>query len=415
MDATLKNRMSGAMSEQRDGMNPNGNFQWWNPSRIIIGDGVSESLPNLLDSMHHLDGRRRAFVVTHTSAKDYGLLDYLLDTMKGSGREVVHVFGEVPNRANLDQVSEAALKAKETEADLWIALGGGSAMDVCKAGAILQVNDGSLSDYSGANLMRERPNPIICIPTTAGTGAEVSPHAFIIDSKEKKKLFICDHGIIPSVAVLDPQLTRTLRASLVASAAITAMNQAISAIVIKPANHFSVCLATKALELSARSIEEAYRNNSTDMEARCDMLTAAAMGGLALQTSLPGITAAIAHSACTLHEINYGIALGIANLHLIEDCLQLMPIASAIIAGALGVNRNGLSNEATGFACSEKLRELYAKVDIKLSFKDHGVPADDQSVTSLLISSLDSPCMTFNPPAVTESLTCERLIRKCIG
>ena len=168
----------------------NMDFQWWNPTRIIFGNGKVKDLADDLDLDWNFDGKEKAMVVTDQGVKDAGLLDYLLDSLKGTSREVVGVFDQVLPEADRDQVYEIARMAKEAKAELWIALGGGSVMDACKAAAVLESNGGDLEDYVGLYLVEEESRPIICIPTTAGTGSEVTWGAVIMDRNEKKKLII---------------------------------------------------------------------------------------------------------------------------------------------------------------------------------------------------------------------------------
>jgi alcohol dehydrogenase len=192
-------------------------FQWWNPTRIIFGEGKVRDLPDDLDLDWNFDGKDNIFIVTDQGVKNAGLLDYLLDSLKGSSREVVGIFDGVAEEADMDQVYEIAGKAKEAKTDIWIAIGGGSVMDACKAAAVLEANEGDLEEFVGLYLVEEETKPIICIPTTAGTGSEVTWGAVIMDRTEKKKLIIGDYKFIPKLAVLDPELTRTLPAHLVAS------------------------------------------------------------------------------------------------------------------------------------------------------------------------------------------------------
>ena len=152
----------------------NTDFQWWNPTRIIFGNGKVRDLADDLSLDWQFEGKHRAIVITDHGVKKAGLLDYLLDSLKGSAIEVATVFDTVLEEADRDQVYEIAKVAAEAEIDFWIALGGGSVMDACKAAAVLESNGGELEDYLGLYLVQTETKPIICIPTTAGTGSEVT-------------------------------------------------------------------------------------------------------------------------------------------------------------------------------------------------------------------------------------------------
>jgi alcohol dehydrogenase class IV len=393
----------------------NMDFQWWNPTRIIFGNGKVKDLADDLDLDWNFDGKEKAMVVTDQGVKDAGLLDYLLDSLKGTSREVVGVFDQVLPEADRDQVYEIARMAKEAKAELWIALGGGSVMDACKAAAVLESNGGDLEDYVGLYLVEEESRPIICIPTTAGTGSEVTWGAVIMDRNEKKKLIIGDYKFIPKLAVLDPEVTRTLPAHLVAATALDTLTHAIGAIVSVDRQDLSGSISLRAIEMVADNLEEAFHNNSENLDVRSKMLIASTMGGIAFQTALPGADHGIGHTAGALYDLHHGLAVGIANLYVMEFNMKAVSHIYASVAKALGVKADGLSDEAMGMKAIEKLRELYAKVDIKLTYKEYGFPTDDKTIEDLIEQSMDDSCMAFNPVGISRTPEFEKLIRNCVG
>lgn len=390
-------------------------FQWWNPTRIIFGNGKVRDLADDLDLDWNFDDRSKAMVVTDQGVKNAGLLDYLLDSLKGSSREVVAVFDNVMEEADRQQVYDMAAMAKEVEPDFWIALGGGSVMDACKAAAVLHTNEGDLEDFVGLHLVDEESKPIVCIPTTAGTGSEVTWGAVIMDNQEKKKLIIGDYKFIPKLAVLDPELTRTLPSHLVAATALDALTHAIGAMVSQDRQDLSGSISLRAIEMVADNIEEAYRNNSTNLDVRSKMLIASTMSGIAFQTALPGADHGIGHTAGALHHIHHGLAVGIANLYVMEYNMAEVPHIYASIARALGVKDEGLSDEHLGMKGIERLRELYGSVGVKETYKDYGYPVDDDSIENLIEQSMEDPCMAFNPVGISRTPEFEQLVRKCVG
>jgi alcohol dehydrogenase class IV len=390
-------------------------FQWWNPTRIIFGEGKVRDLPDDLDLDWNFDGKDNIFIVTDHGVKDADLLDYLLDSLKGSSREVVGIFDGVVEEADRDQVYEIAGKAKEAKTDIWIAIGGGSVMDACKAAAVLEANEGDLEDFVGLYLVEEETKPIICIPTTAGTGSEVTWGAVIMDRNEKKKLVIGDYKFIPKLAVLDPELTRTLPAHLVASTALDALTHSIGALASEDRQDLSSAISLRAVEMVADNLEEAYQNNATNLDARSKMLIAACMAGIAFQTALPGADHGIGHTAGALHELQHGLAVGIANLYVMEFNMKAVPHIYASVARALGVKENSLSDEALGMKGIERLRELYTRVDVKLTYKDYGFPTDKDTIENLTEESMDDPCMAFNPVGISRTPEFEKLVKNCVG
>jgi alcohol dehydrogenase len=390
-------------------------FQWWNPTRIIFGNGKVRDLADDLDLDWNFDDKTRALVVTDPGVKAAGLLDYLLDALKGSSRQVVAVFDQVREEADSEQVYEIARLAEEASPDFWIALGGGSVMDACKAAAVLETNGGELSDYEGMYLVENECKPVICIPTTAGTGSEMTWGAVIMDRENQRKLVMGDYKFIPKVAVLDPELTRTLPPHLVASTALDALTHAIGSLASVDRQDLSSAMALRVVEMVADNLEEAYHNNAANLDVRSKMLIAACMAGIAFQTALPGADHGIGHTAGALHELQHGLAVGIANLYVMEYNMKAIPHVYASVARALGVKDEGLSDEALGRKGIDRLRDLYGRVGVKLQYKEYGFPTDEKSVESLMVKSMDDPCMAFNPEGISQTPEFERLIRNCIG
>jgi len=390
-------------------------FQWWNPTRIIFGNFKVRDLADDLDLDWHFEGKKRALVVTDPGVKAAGLLDYLLESLKGSSREVVGVFDQVLEEADSEQVREIARLAEEVSPDFWIALGGGSVMDACKAAAVLEQNEGDLADYEGMYLVEEEVKPIICIPTTAGTGSEVTWGAVVMDRAEKRKIVIGDYKFIPRVAVLDPELTRTLPPHLVASTALDALTHAIGSLASVDRQDLSGAMALRVVEMVADNLEEAYQNNARNLDVRSKMLIAACMAGIAFQTALPGADHGIGHTAGALHELQHGLAVGIANLYVMEYNMKAIPHVYAAVARALGVKDHGESDEALGRKGIDRLKALYTRVGVKLSYRDYGFGTDEASITALMEKSMDDPCMAFNPEGISQTPEYERLIRGCIG
>jgi alcohol dehydrogenase class IV len=228
-------------------------------------------------------------------------------------------------------------------------------------------------------------------------------------------LIIGDYKFIPKLAVLDPELTRTLPAHLVASTALDALTHSIGALASEDRQDLSSAISLRVVEMVADNLEEAYQNNATNLDARSKMLIAACMAGIAFQTALPGADHGIGHTAGALHELQHGLAVGIANLYVMEFNMKAVPHIYASVARALGVKDNGLSDEALGMKGIEKLRELYCRVGVKLTYKDCGFPTDKGTIENLIEESMDDPCMAFNPVGISRTPEFEKLVRNCVG
>jgi len=390
-------------------------FQYWNPTRILFGNGKVRDLATDLDLDWGFEGRDKALILTDPGVKAAGLLDYLLDSLRATSREVISVFDEVLPEAEREQIYEIARIAREREPDFWIALGGGSVMDACKAAAVLECNDGDLEDYEGLHLVPQETKPIICIPTTAGTGSEVTAGAVVMDRAKRRKIVIGDFKFMPKLAVLDPEMTKSLPPHLVAATALDALTHSIGALASRDRQDMSNALALRAIEMIADNLEEAFHHNATNLQVRSKMLIAANMAGIAFQSAIPGADHAIGHSAGALHHLHHGLAVGIANLYVMEYNLSAIPEVYAAVARALAVTDQNLDDEALGSKGIQRLRELYQKVGVKLSYKEYGFPTDDHTVETLMEQSFDDACMAFNPVAMSRTPEYERMIRKCVG
>lgn len=366
----------------------NMDFQWWNPTRIIFGNGKVRDLADDLDLDWNFDGKTRTMVITDEGVKEAGILDYLLDSLKGSAIEVTAVFDHTLPEAEKVQIYEISKIARENKIDFWIALGGGSVMDACKAAAVLETNGGELEDYLGLYLVPAETKPIVCIPTTAGTGSEVTWGAVVMDSPAKKKLILGDYKFIPKVAVLDPELTKSLPSHLVAATALDALTHSIGALASKDRQDFSNAIAFRAVEMIADNLEESYHNNSANLDVRSKMLIASCMSGIAFQTALPGADHGIGHTAGALYHLHHGIAVAVANLYVMEFNMHTVPHIYATVAHALGVKGDGLSEVVLGMKAIEKLRDLYRRVGVKYSFKDYGFPTDEETIEKLIEQSM---------------------------
>ena len=393
----------------------NMDFQWWNPTRIIFGNGKVRDLADDLGLDWQFEGKSRACVVTDQGVKGAGLLDYLLESLKGSAIEVAAVFDRVLEEADREQVYEIAGVAADAGADFWIALGGGSVMDACKAAAVLESNGGEMEDYVGLYLVPAETKPIICIPTTAGTGSEVTWGAVVMDRAQKKKLIIGDYKFIPKLAVLDPELTKSLPRNLVAATALDALTHSIGALASGDRQDLSNAIAFRAVEMIADNVEEAWNTNGENLDVRSKMLIASCMSGIAFQTALPGADHGIGHTAGALHHLHHGLAVAIANLYVMEFNMKEVPHVYATVARALGVKDDGLPDEVLGMKAIERLRELYARVGVKFNYKDYGFPTDEATAEALIEQSMDDACMAFNPVGISRTPAFETLVRRCIG
>jgi alcohol dehydrogenase class IV len=264
------------------------------------------------------EGAHRVFLVTDRVIRGTGLVDKVEAGIADGGIELAGVFDEVPQDSSTAVVERCAAAAKEAGADSFLALGGGSVMDTAKVAAAIFTHGGSAREQEGFLLMPRADDgmgrpldiaPLACIPTTAGTGSEVSMAAVIKDHEAKVKLEIADFPLFPRLAILDPDSTRTLPAPVAAATGMDAVTHAVEGYVSVDWSPHQDARSLQALRMIRDNLERAVERGEEDEDARGNMLIAA---NLAITIAL-GSVHAMSHSV----GAHYGVPHGVANaIHL---------------------------------------------------------------------------------------------------
>jgi alcohol dehydrogenase class IV len=250
-------------------------FSFATASRIIFGKGSVSEVPSLIEPYG-----RRVFIVMGISIEQVApLLDKL------EIRQIEHALFFVTGEPTVSMVSQAIEKARAFQPQVIIGIGGGSAIDTGKAVAALYTNPGKVTDYleviGAGKSLSQKPLPYFAVPTTAGTGSEVTKNAVLLSEEHHVKVSLRHEWMIPAVAVIDPQLTYSLPAKVTAATGMDAITQLIEPFVSLKANLFVDALCRQGLKMGAPSLLKAVRNGS-DEQARKAMSFAALCGGLAL-------------------------------------------------------------------------------------------------------------------------------------
>jgi alcohol dehydrogenase class IV len=378
-------------------------YQHADATRLIAGRDLIGSLG--FEFMK--EGARRVFVVTDRVIRGTGLVERVEAGIVDGGLEVAGVFDECPQDSSTAVVERCAAEAKEAGADSFLAVGGGSVMDTAKVANAVFTHGGTARELEGVFLLpREedgmgRPLPIAplaCVPTTAGTGSEVSYAAVIKDEEAKVKLEIVDFPLSPSLAVLDPESTRTLPASVAAATGMDAMTHAIEGYVSVDWNPHQDARSLHALRLIRDNLERAVENGAEDEEARGNMLIAAS---LAITLWL-GSTHAMSHPA----GAQFGVPHGVANAINLPHVIRYNAEGGADIADryrdlseVLGVETGG-SDEAVGDALASHLTDLSGRLGLPTRLSEVGVPED--GIPALVEGAMGDGTTLLNPREPTE-------------
>jgi alcohol dehydrogenase class IV len=286
-------------------------FEFATATRIIFGSGSVKQIPALAKSF----GSRALVVTGHTPARAETLLGTL--AAEGVATTVVAVAGE----PTVDDALRGATQARASNCDCVIGIGGGSALDAAKAISGLMTNDGDIFDYleviGRGRSLSQPAAPCIAIPTTAGTGSEVTRNAVLSSPAHRVKVSLRSPFLLPRLAVIDPELTFALPASVTASTGLDALTQLIEPYVSSRANPLTDSFCREGIQRAARSLQRAVENGQ-DAAAREDMSLASLLGGLALANAGLGAVHGLAAPIGGAFDAPHGAVCAALLPHVIE-------------------------------------------------------------------------------------------------
>lgn len=337
-------------------------YQFHTPTSVLFGKGALDRVRDFATPCGE-----RPFVVTgRDSARANGSLERLLSAL-GWAKLYVGV-GENPTDAAVD---EAAAACREARCDYIVALGGGSAIDLAKAAAVVASNGGRAAYFYGNERFSQAPLPVIAIPTTAGTGTEVTPYSVLVDVEAKDKRTISGAGLFPRSAILDPELTVTMPRSVTLHSGLDVLSQGIEGILSTSSTPLTDVLGFETIRLVLEWLPRAA-DNPDDIDARGWMLHAAMLSGIVVAQT--GTT--LVHGMGYLFTTECGIPHGLANALLLPPLLEydaaLAPEKLQAIASALG---EPCGPRASGGVAALQVRRFMERLGLSPRASDHGVRA----------------------------------------
>jgi len=373
-------------------------FEFYSPTKVLYEAGVVSDLKPELDTI----GIQRYFVISDHIINDLGLIEKVADGLKDAGCEVVGRYLDVAQDARLNDVQTCVQAVKSAGAEGIISIGGGSVIDTAKAVNILFSEGGDLvEDYSGAHTLTRPLKPHVVIPTTAGTGSEVTMVAVIYDEENKEKLAFPDKYLLPNLAVLDPEMTVSLPPKMTAATGMDALTHSIEAYVGIQASPFSDAFALGAIELISQYIVAATENGE-DLEARGGMLIAATMAGIAFSHSMCGCVHGMAHATGALYRVPHGAANAIYLPVGMEYNFEEIREKLARLAPVMGETVSGLSEEEAAKKAIEAVRKLTGKLNalgaLQIKLSEVGVPED--GLADIAEGALNDGTSFYNPREV---------------
>ena len=277
-------------------------FSFSVPQNITVGKGSLAKLPEIVKK----SGGSHAFLMSGPHLAKMGLVEKAAESLKVAGI-AVDTFTEIEGNPSVETVDKATAAFKESGADFIVAFGGGSPMDVAKAVGVTAKYGGSITEYEGAHKVPGPIIPLIAIPTTAGTGSEVTAFSVITDHSRDYKLTVFSYEILPAYAILDAELLTTAPASAAAACGIDAFIHAEEAYISTAASPFSDAMAEKAMSLIGKNIRRFVANRG-DIEAAEAMLVGSLFAGIAFSFARLGNVHAMSHPVSAFFDVPHGVA-----------------------------------------------------------------------------------------------------------
>lgn len=277
-------------------------FSFTIPQNIKFGAGTLDLLPDLAKEL----GKSKGYIISGPHLNKIGMVAKCRKALKNAGMES-ECFMETEGNPSTDTVVKATEGFKKSNADFIVAFGGGSPLDVAKAVAVLATYGGNIVDYEGAGKVMGPVVPMIAIPTTAGTGSEVTAFSVITDHSRNYKLTVVSNYLLPAYVILDPDLIATVPANTAAACGIDAMVHALEAYISKAASPFSDIFAREALRLIGGSIRDYVADRSNP--AACEsMMVGSLFAGIAFSHARLGNVHAMSHPVSAYFDVPHGVA-----------------------------------------------------------------------------------------------------------
>jgi alcohol dehydrogenase len=340
------------------------------PTRLTFGAGSVDTLATLVRSF----GGTKAFLVVDPGVKQAGLLDKITAPLKRD-QLAFEIYDKLTPEPGLKLADNGCKLAKKAGCDCVVGVGGGSAMDVAKAVAILMTNGGKAEDYLGLGKIKKPGVPKIMVPTTAGTGAEVTFTAVFINEKTKSKGGMNGDPLYPEAALLDPELTLSMPPHVTAATGIDAFIHAVEAYLSTQAHPISDMYALEAIELISQNLPRAYAHGG-NLDARTNMMLGSLLGGKALATAGVGLVHAMSYPLGGMFGIPHGLANAVLLPYVIEYNLIGNPSKYAAVAEVMGYDTSDLPLREAAALAVEAIYNLNRDVGIPGSLAELGIPAE---------------------------------------
>lgn len=368
-------------------------FVYRNPTKLVFEENSVNEVGMEVDELNC----NRAFVVTDKGVAEAGLTERV---EKALGNRYVGTFDGCIQDSGIHIINEGAEKAKEKDADILVSVGGGSTIDTAKGMAVLVKEGGQIQDYAGFQMLTRPQTPHIVIPTTAGTGSEVTYAAVVKDWDKNQKIIFGDNNMTANVGILDPTMTAGMPPQLTATTGMDAMTHAVEAIHAMQAEPIADAMALHAIRLILEYLPTCVEKGD-DLFARGQQLLASTMAGIAFGNAQVGLVHAMAHAVGGLFKVPHGLANSILLPYAMMYNMDESADRYAMIARTMDLDVKGMSDEAAGEAAVNAMWELTKKMGVPQKLGEVGVP--EEGLKDVADLALSDGSIVYNPKPIFES------------
>lgn len=381
--------------------------------KLVFGCGACRTAAEELEKA----GADKPLIITDQGILESGLLDNLTDALK-ERRINYEIFSGVESDPSAEICMRAAECIRESGADSCIGVGGGSAMDTAKAAKVLVNNEGTLFDYdnspSGGKKFRHRGLFTICVPTTSGTGCEVTPYVIITNTQKQRKATVNSPFLLADVALIDPELTLHMPPALTAATGMDALAHAIGGYTSARSIHaggstiLSDTLELKAIQLIGENLREDVQNG-TSLEARLNMMMASTIGGIVISAG-GDASHGLGHALGAVYHVPHGTACAMMMPYVMEYNLKSCPGRFAKIAEALGADIVHMTEDEAAQAAVDAVRSLIRDIGIP-HLKEYVDSVNDEKFERLCETAAEEKCSILNPRPITKETARKLFLR----
>lgn len=369
-------------------------FSYEMSTEIIFGIGSSEKLASVIKKQ----GKEKILIISDKGVEESGTLDKITDDLKNNNINF-EIFDDVEQSSSIETVDKGSKLINEKGFDLIIAIGGGSSIDTGKAMGLVAANGGCCRDYAGSNKAKLPPVPVIAVPTTAGTSAEVTDVAVIADHEQNARLGLRSQFIVPKIAIVDPLLTISMPASVTAATGMDALSHAIESYTNTATSLPMELVALEAIRLIGNNLRCAVANGK-NIKAREEMSMACVLIGLAYRNTRLGILHAITGPFCGYYNIAHGVVNAVLLPHVMRFNMLADYTKFSKIAEALGVDNNNLSLRELALKSADAVTELLSDVGLPSDFKDMNL--NKELLPNIASEAAKSGNLVINPRNATQ-------------